>query len=51
MFKKIRAKQQLWNIRRSSRNQLSKMDRHLLRDIGVTPTDALNEIRKPFWRG
>ncbi len=51
MIRIIKAKQQLWNTRRTSRNQLKSMDKRLLRDIGITPADALTEIRKPFWRG
>lgn len=51
MIKHIRAKHQLWQTRRTSRNQLRNMDKRLLRDIGITTTDAMNEIRKPFWRG
>ncbi len=50
MIKIIKAKQQLWQTRRTSRNHLRQMDKRLLKDIGVTPMDALNEFRKPFWR-
>jgi uncharacterized protein YjiS (DUF1127 family) len=51
VIKRIKAKQQLWQIRKSSREQLRTMDKRLLRDIGMTPVDALKEVRKPFWRG
>ncbi len=50
MIKTIKAKQQLWNTRRSSREQLKSMEPRMLRDMGITPADALTEIRKPFWR-
>ncbi|MEX0603115.1 MAG: DUF1127 domain-containing protein [Marinobacter sp.] len=50
MIKIIKAKQQVWQTRITSRNQLRQMDKRLLKDIGITPLDALNEFRKPFWR-
>ncbi len=39
-------------IRRArTRRHLSELDTHLLRDIGVTFTDAQLEAAKPFWQG
>lgn len=37
--------------RHRSRVALANLDGHLLRDIGVTYTDAEQEANKPFWRG
>lgn len=39
----------VWDTRRRSRNHLSQLDDHLLRDIGVTPHQALKEAKRPFW--
>ena len=36
--------------RRRQRTRLAALEPRLLRDIGVTPTEALAESRKPFWR-
>ena len=40
----------LWRERRRSRAQLARLTLHQLKDIGVTPGEALFEMRKPFWR-
>ncbi len=34
---------------RRHRRQLREMDRHLLRDIGLTEAEARMEAEKPFW--
>ncbi len=39
-----------WQERAQSRRTLARMDARLWRDIGMTPTEASNEINKPFWR-
>ena len=36
--------------RQRTRKNLAGLDGHLLRDIGLTPTDAEREANKPFWR-
>jgi uncharacterized protein YjiS (DUF1127 family) len=38
--------------RRQLRSALRELadDPHLLRDLGVTREDALNEVNRPFWR-
>ena len=41
--------QEAWR-RHRSRQALAQLDGRLLRDIGVTPMEAENEINKPFWR-
>jgi len=40
----------LWRRRVHERRQLAQLDLHLLRDIGVTLSDAQREAEKPFWR-
>ena len=35
--------------RRRTRLDLAELDGHLLRDIGVTPSEATQEANKPFW--
>lgn len=39
-----------WNERARQRHQLRSFDDRMLRDIGVTRTDARVESAKPFWR-
>ena len=39
-----------WLDRDRQRHDLADLDQHLLRDIGVTPTEAASEAAKPFWR-
>lgn len=40
----------LWTQRRKTRAHLSRLDDHMLRDIGLSPREADMEARKPFWR-
>ncbi len=40
----------LWHRRWKQRGALAGLDAHLLRDIGVTPRQALREVDKPFWQ-
>lgn len=37
--------------RQRSRRQLAALDSRTLKDIGISPADALSEAKKPFWRG
>jgi uncharacterized protein YjiS (DUF1127 family) len=42
-----------WAVRARTRRelaQLAALEPHLLKDIGVSPSDARIEIEKPFWR-
>jgi uncharacterized protein YjiS (DUF1127 family) len=41
----------VWHERFCARRDLARMSDHLLKDIGLTPGDAADEIAKPFWRG
>lgn len=40
----------LWRRRARERTELARFTARELRDIGVTPADALYEIAKPVWR-
>ncbi|HZK92543.1 MAG TPA: DUF1127 domain-containing protein [Stellaceae bacterium] len=40
----------LWLRRSRERQQLARLDLRMLRDIGVTPSEADGECSKPFWR-
>jgi uncharacterized protein YjiS (DUF1127 family) len=40
----------LWQDRASGRQQLLRLDDHVLRDIGITRLQAEAEASKPFWR-
>lgn len=39
-----------WEDRRRTRAALSRLDGHLLRDIGLGADRAATECTKPFWR-
>jgi uncharacterized protein YjiS (DUF1127 family) len=38
-----------WEQRKQTRRALTRLDAHLLADIGLTPRDAQCECSKPFW--
>ncbi len=40
----------LWINRSRQRRALSHMQDYLLKDIGISRVDALQESRKPFWK-
>ena len=39
-----------WRRRLRDRRELALMSDRSLRDLGLTRSDTLHEIRKPFWR-
>lgn len=39
-----------WTTRRRTRQQLSDLDEHMLKDIGITQAQAAKEARRPFWQ-
>ena len=39
----------VWRRRSASRAELASLSSRDLSDIGLTPSDAKQEIRKPFW--
>ena len=40
-----------WDHRHRSRKSLSQLEDHMLRDIGLTSSNAFEESDKPFWKG
>lgn len=54
------ARRPLWRLldllfsameRRKQRHALMGLDDHLLKDIGISRSEAEQEVSKPFWRG
>ncbi len=39
-----------WYINYRTRRQLAELDHYQLQDIGVSRSDAMNEVSKPFWK-
>ena len=39
-----------WHERDRSRGELRLLDDYMLKDIGLSSTDAIREAAKPFWR-
>lgn len=39
-----------WETLRRTRKDLSRLDAHMLKDIGMDQLQAQNEAIKPFWR-
>ena len=40
----------VWRQRYEARRELAQWSERELRDIGVSPSDAIFEASKPFWR-
>ncbi|WP_229753510.1 DUF1127 domain-containing protein [Amphritea balenae] len=39
-----------WRRNSTSRRQLAGMSSHMLKDIGISRSDVVNEVTKPFWK-
>lgn len=39
-----------WRMRRTSRRKLAQLDDHILRDIGLSRSQAERESQQRFWR-
>ena len=39
-----------WYINYRTRKQLAELDHHQLQDIGLSRSDAISEVNKPFWK-
>lgn len=39
-----------WSRRAKSRNDLARMNSHMLQDIGLERAEVQREINKPFWK-
>jgi uncharacterized protein YjiS (DUF1127 family) len=44
------ARIELWVERRQQRRALLELSDHVLKDIGISRSEALHEGGKPFWR-
>ena len=51
LLERIFATLALWIERAGERRNLSDLDDHLLRDIGLPLHDARREAQRPFWEG
>lgn len=40
-----------WSQRSRSRRALARLDGHLLKDVGLTRDQALDQARRHFWHG
>jgi uncharacterized protein YjiS (DUF1127 family) len=40
-----------WEQRARERRMLAEMSTHMLKDLGITRSEARAESEKPFWRG
>lgn len=49
-FGRLAALIAVWYRRWEQRSALAELDGHLLRDIGKTRNQALDEAAKPFWQ-
>lgn len=41
---------QLWRQRSRTRRQLAMLDERLLADAGISHSERMDELDKPFWR-
>ena len=48
--KLLRQKIALWRRNSQGRYQLAEFSEHQLKDIGITPCQRMEEIRKHFWQ-
>lgn len=49
-IRQLRLKIALWQRNSAGRRQLAKFSEHQLKDIGITPCQRMEEIRKHFWQ-
>jgi uncharacterized protein YjiS (DUF1127 family) len=51
MALRVTAVAEIWIERHRQRQTLCGLSDHVLKDIGVSRSEAEHEARKPFWRG
>jgi len=49
-FSILRSQLDIWKERSRQRKALTQLSPYLLKDIGVSRSDAINEVQKPFWK-
>lgn len=47
---RLRATLKRWQLNAHTRRQLAALDQRLLADSGISPSERLAELEKPFWR-
>ena len=51
LLTRLRETMFVWRERVQDRRSLAELSDYELRDIGITPAERFQELRKPFWRG
>lgn len=49
IFAQVMTAMSTYTTRRATRRALARLDAQMLRDIGLNPLEARQEIAKPFW--
>lgn len=49
-FPALRQLVRSWRLRAKARRDLSRLDAHMLRDIGLDARSAESEAARPFWQ-
>ncbi|MFV0454428.1 MAG: DUF1127 domain-containing protein [Pseudomonas sp.] len=49
-WRKLRFLLSLWRQRHRTRQQLATLDDHQLADVGISNSERIEELNKPFWR-
>lgn len=47
---RLRATLERWQLNAHTRRRLAELDERLLADAGISPSERLAELDKPFWR-
>ncbi|MDO9625926.1 MAG: DUF1127 domain-containing protein [Pseudomonas sp.] len=47
---RLRSTLRRWQLNVHTRRHLARLDPHLLADAGISPSERLAELEKPFWR-
>ena len=47
---RLRSTLKRWQLNARTRRQLAELDERLLADAGISPSERLAELEKPFWR-
>lgn len=50
LFKSLAGTAAAWRRRLAERALLARMDEREIRDLGISVSDVMMEINKPFWR-
>jgi len=50
LFSMLKSQLHIWGERSRQRKALTQLSPYLLKDIGISRSDAINEVQKPFWK-